>query len=202
MIFNNKLCKSFYFFSVISLFLKERWESFSQLLTRAYWLPRGFWMHRKSMITGARARAHLHVIGPAWLDAFSVLDVRDHPKRPLGGGELRIGKNVYIGEHCNIRAGGAAVEIGNDVMVATGVSMFATNHLMETGEPMIKQSWNTEKSGVCVGSDVWIGARSVLLPGTRIGNGAVIAAGSVVRDEVPSGAIYGGVPAKLIRMRQ
>ena len=52
-----------------------------------------------------------------------------------------------------------------------------------------------------IGSDVWIGARAILVGGIRIGHGAVIAAGSVVTKDVPDYAIVGGVPAKHIRYR-
>ena len=53
-----------------------------------------------------------------------------------------------------------------------------------------------------VGDDVWIGYRAMIMPGVKIGNGAVIAAGAVVTKDVPNYAIVGGVPAKVIRMRK
>lgn len=52
-----------------------------------------------------------------------------------------------------------------------------------------------------IGNDVWIGAKVLLMGGLTIGDGAIVAAGSVVTKEVPPYAIVGGVPAKLIRMR-
>lgn len=52
-----------------------------------------------------------------------------------------------------------------------------------------------------VGNDVWIGARALIMPGVHIGNGAVVAAGSVVTKDVPAYAIVGGNPAKVIRYR-
>jgi acetyltransferase-like isoleucine patch superfamily enzyme len=52
-----------------------------------------------------------------------------------------------------------------------------------------------------IGSDVWIGARVIILGGVRIGHGAMIAAGSVVTKDVPDYAIVGGVPAKQLRFR-
>lgn len=54
---------------------------------------------------------------------------------------------------------------------------------------------------VTIGNDVWIGANVVILPGVRIGDGAVLAAGAVVTKDVPAYAIVGGVPAKVIRYR-
>ena len=53
-----------------------------------------------------------------------------------------------------------------------------------------------------IGNDVWIGARVIILPGVRIGDGAVIGAGSVVTNDVPSLGVVAGNPAKLIHMRE
>ena len=57
------------------------------------------------------------------------------------------------------------------------------------------------KKQLLIGSDVWIGANAVILRGVTVGNGAVIAAGAVVNKDVPSYAIVGGVPAKIIKFR-
>ena len=52
-----------------------------------------------------------------------------------------------------------------------------------------------------VGNDVWFGYRAMVMPGIRIGHGAVIASGAVVADDVPDYGIVGGNPARLIRSR-
>jgi virginiamycin A acetyltransferase len=57
------------------------------------------------------------------------------------------------------------------------------------------------KAGIAVGNDVWIGRDAMVLPGVRIGHGAVIGAGSVVTKDVPPYAIVAGNPARLIRKR-
>jgi acetyltransferase-like isoleucine patch superfamily enzyme len=54
---------------------------------------------------------------------------------------------------------------------------------------------------VIIGDDVWIGARAIILHGVTIGRGSVVAAGAVVARDVPSYAIVGGVPARVIRYR-
>jgi maltose O-acetyltransferase len=56
----------------------------------------------------------------------------------------------------------------------------------------------TKMQRVVIGDDVFIGARTIVLPGVRVGDGAVVAAGSVVAADVPPGAVFGGVPAKAI----
>lgn len=197
----KKGVKSKLLFGCLPSLVRECRDALWQFLVRQYWRDKGLDIHRTALITGNQCEVTLNVQGPVWLDAFSVIDVRDHPKFPTGASRLSIGKNVYIGEQCNIRAGGGWIDIGDDVMIATGTAVFATNHRMDAGTSMIRQSWSTERVGVKIGSDVWIGSRCVILPGVRIGDGAVIAAGAVVRCDVPSGAIFGGIPAKEIGRR-
>jgi len=58
-----------------------------------------------------------------------------------------------------------------------------------------------EHKRVVIGNDVWIGANSVIMPGIKIGNGAIIGAGAVVTKDIPDYAIVAGVPAKIIKYR-
>ena len=58
-----------------------------------------------------------------------------------------------------------------------------------------------EEKPVYIGDDVWIGDRVIILPGVHVGDGCVIAAGSVVTKDVPRYTVVGGVPAKVIRER-
>ncbi len=60
---------------------------------------------------------------------------------------------------------------------------------------------HTDTKRVKIGNDVWIGANAIVFDGISIGDGAVIAAGAVVTKDVPSYAIVGGVPGKILRMR-
>lgn len=57
------------------------------------------------------------------------------------------------------------------------------------------------KGGISLCDDVWIGYGSIILSGVRVGQGAVVAAGSVVTNDIPPYAVYGGVPARLIKWR-
>lgn len=103
-----------------------------------------------------------------------------------------IGINAKIYGECHI---GAFVMMGTDVTVIT------RNHRFDrTDVPMMKQGFEDEKP-VYIGDDVWIGDRVIILPGVHIGNGCIIAAGSVVTKDVPRYTVVGGVPAKVIRAR-
>ena len=59
----------------------------------------------------------------------------------------------------------------------------------------------SEALPVVIGDDVWIGRRAMIMPGVKIGNGVVVAAGAVVTKDVPDFAIVGGVPAKILKIR-
>lgn len=107
--------------------------------------------------------------------------------------------------------------IGNFCAIANGVQfmMGSANHRMgsATTYPFAAfgGAWEAavpphlsqlpRKGDTTVDNDVWIGRESVIMPGVHIGNGAIIAAHSVVTKDVPPYAIVGGNPAKLLRMR-
>ncbi|MBQ8001822.1 MAG: glycosyltransferase [Clostridia bacterium] len=115
-----------------------------------------------------------------------------------GGREIEIGNNSAIGQ--NARISGPLI-IGDDVMMGPNVSIFTQNHETENiYKPMRLQTAPKEK--VTIGNDVWIGANAVILPGVTIGNGTIIGAGAVVTRDVPDFAVVGGVPAKVIKMRE
>ena len=84
---------------------------------------------------------------------------------------------------------------GMDVTVITRTHRFDRIDI-----PMMRQGFVEEKP-VYIGDDVWIGDRVIILPGVHVGDGCVIAAGSVVTKDVPRYTVVGGVPAKVIRER-
>jgi len=103
------------------------------------------------------------------------------------------------------------VEIGNYVSIGPGVRVFPRNHPMGnfSTHPLFYESElgvvakdGVEGGSLSIGHDVWIGAEAIVTPGCRrIGDGAVIGAGSVVTRDVPDYAIVAGNPARLIRPR-
>ncbi len=114
---------------------------------------------------------------------------------------LEIGNNVYIGEYNNLRIGGGELVIGNNVSISEHITIVVSNHGIKKDELHQKQPWDTYRTGVHIGNDVWIGANSVILPGVHIYDGAVIGAGSIVTKDVPEYAIACGNPAKIIKYR-
>jgi len=112
---------------------------------------------------------------------------------------IRLGDNSGIGIRADI---GPRVDIGNNVMMGPECIIYTVNHNFDrTDIPMNEQGFQTVNP-VFIGDDVWIGGRVTILPGVRIGDGAIIAAGAVISKDVPSYAIVGGVPAKVLKYRK
>ncbi|HOV12497.1 MAG TPA: acyltransferase [Bacteroidales bacterium] len=111
---------------------------------------------------------------------------------------ISIGNNSGIGRNCYLSAEDA-ITIGENVMIGRELIIQTSNHGTKTDIPMIQQGMIKEP--VEIGNDVWIGARVIILPGVKIGDGAVIGAGAVVTKDVESYSIVGGVPARKIGER-
>lgn len=115
-------------------------------------------------------------------------------------GESSIVNNASIGSFCSI---GPNVKIGLGIhptnLVSTSPVFYSPPRIFNIS--FTNQQLFQEYRQSIIGNDVWIGANAVILDGVEIGNGAVIAAGAVVVDDVPPYSIYGGVPAKQIRKR-
>lgn len=114
--------------------------------------------------------------------------------------------NISLGDRVVIRAGSniqadpnGTIIIEDDVMLGPGVHIYVDNHRFDNPEiPIIDQDYYMPEN-VIIRRGCWIGANSIILPGVEIGQNSVIAAGSVVTRSVPSRALYGGNPARLIR---
>ena len=90
--------------------------------------------------------------------------------------------------------------VGNWFHSGVGLKIFTRNHNYDRGEAIPYDKTFVQKE-VVIGDFVWIGAEVILLPGTKIGEGAIIQAGSVVHGEIPPMAIAGGNPAKVFAWR-
>lgn len=121
--------------------------------------------------------------------------------RAVGGtGDIVMGEHCYINPHCTLYSG-SGITMGDYVLIAPGCSIVPANHAIDRVDVMRKQGFMPSKGGVVIEDDVWIGANSVLLDGTHVESGAVIAAGSVVSGRITGRAVWGGNPCKLIRKR-
>ncbi len=115
------------------------------------------------------------------------------------GRNLIIEDDVDLAKEVLITTSGG-VEIGARTLIGYRTQIISSDHTIPPiGEPFPISGDKHAK--IIIGKDVWIGGNCLITSGVTIGNGAVIAGGSVVTKDVPKNAIYGGIPAKLIRMR-
>jgi len=114
--------------------------------------------------------------------------------------KLVIGDNVDLALGVIISANGN-VTIGNRTLIGYRSQIISSNHTIPKLPQRIWNSGHVLKP-VTIGSDVWIGANVIVLPGVTIGNNSVIAAGAVVTKSIPDNCIVAGVPAKVIRVRE
>jgi acetyltransferase-like isoleucine patch superfamily enzyme len=115
-------------------------------------------------------------------------------------GFISIGKKTSINQYTIINGQGG-VTIGNSVMVAAFVSVFAANHNFDHPTLPILEQGTSTKGGIKIEDDVWIGTHAVILDGVIIGRGSVIGAGAVVTKDVLPYSVMMGVPAKRVRSR-
>ncbi|MFT5705895.1 MAG: acetyltransferase-like isoleucine patch superfamily enzyme [Oceanospirillaceae bacterium] len=115
------------------------------------------------------------------------------------GGELSL-DNVYVGPGVSMSCH-ERISIGDNTLIAGGVSIFDNNHKFIDTETFISDQ-GFESKPIEIGSDVWIGENSIITAGISIGNHSIIGAGSIVTKDVPEWAIVAGNPARIIRYRK
>jgi acetyltransferase-like isoleucine patch superfamily enzyme len=114
-------------------------------------------------------------------------------------GEVVIGDKTVLGQECTISAY-QHVRIGEQCVIADRAMFIDFDHgTVEVERPIRLQG--IYKRDVDVGSNVWIGYGACILRGVRVGDNSVVGTNSVVTSDVPANAVVGGIPARVIRMR-
>jgi acetyltransferase-like isoleucine patch superfamily enzyme len=116
-----------------------------------------------------------------------------------GEGGVRLGDRVEI-NNFSIVNGTGGVDIGSDTLIGPGVRIISYQHRHAKGSTIRSQP--VEAKPIRIGRDVWLGANSIILAGITIGDGAVVAAGALVREDVPDNAVVAGVPAAIKKYRE
>ena len=105
---------------------------------------------------------------------------------------LTIGDDSWVGGEANLYDV-APIRIGSNAVVSEEA------FLCTAGHDITSERFELTTAPIEIGDMAWIGARAIVLPGRRIGEGAVVAAGAVVTDDVEAQTLVGGVPAKVIK---
>lgn len=116
------------------------------------------------------------------------------------GSNLKIGDFTQLGQNANLTG---PIKLGSYVMMGPDVVIMGVTHdISDLSKPMIDPSNPPLINPVEIGDNVWIGTRVIILPGVKIENNSIIAAGAVVTKSFGPNSVIGGVPAKLISIRE
>lgn len=126
--------------------------------------------------------------------------VGDGTKIRCHEGVVEIGAKTVMGQECTISAY-QRVRIGEECVIADRAMFIDFDHGMVEVERPIRQQ-GIYKRDVEVGNNVWIGYGACVLRGVSVGDNSVIGTNSVVTKDVPANAVVGGIPARIIRMRE
>ena len=110
-----------------------------------------------------------------------------------------IGRNITVGKGCFINTGchfgdQGGITLGDNVLLGSNVVIATANH--DFAQAKRRTAY---PAPVVIGDNVWIGSSVTIVPGVHIGDGAIVAAGSVVTKDVPPNTIVGGNPARIIK---
>lgn len=134
---------------------------------------------------------------PSKIDATSKIWDRVHIDSPRN---FSVGCNSSINRGGVINCGGG-VTIGSNVLVGPNVTIYSQNHQYSLSSTLIRCQ-GYQRKAVVIEDDVWIAANVTILPGVRVAQGCVIAAGAIVANNTERYGVYAGVPAKKIGIRE
>lgn len=110
------------------------------------------------------------------------------------GKNITIGKDVFINSGCHFQDQGG-IRIGDGALIGHNVVLATINHHLNPAE-----NRKNLYAPITIGAHVWIGSNATILPGVTLGDWAVVAAGAVVTQDVPSRTVAGGVPARILKV--
>ncbi len=141
-------------------------------------------------LSGMAIDRDVMIVGPVKVDYCLSCDVLS---------SVSIGEGTYIGRDFRVSTYKSEICIGKYCQIASEVNLETNTHLLE--ERVGPYRVRIQKP-IVIHDRVWIGSRSLILPGVTIGQNAVVAGGSVVTRDVPANTLVGGSPARIIRALQ
>ena len=135
---------------------------------------------------------------------FSLRKVKSHGNGVFVNGKCSFTSNTIIGNNCHFNGmkitGNGKVTIGDNFHSGTGCMMITSNHNYDTGKSIPYDETMVSKD-IIIEDNVWLGVNVLILGGVKIGEGAIIQAGSVVTKDIGACEIAGGHPAKAFKKR-
>lgn len=142
--------------------------------------------------------AHIEIGSGTMIGAFNTLAVGYGPRHDYGDRcVISIGDRVILGRGSHVVAHDHVV-IEDDVYTGPYVYITDQNHTYRDPDLPIGRQWPTNEP-VRIGAGSWLGTNVVVLPGANIGRNVVVAAGSIVRGEIPDHSVVVGSPARVVR---
>jgi acetyltransferase-like isoleucine patch superfamily enzyme len=173
--------------TIIALFYTKIFYSNARLIRLPVYIRGGKRMkYSRGFTTGYGCR----------IECFSITSNKKH--------SLIIGKNCHIGDYVHI-ASGEEVIIGDDCLFASKIYISDISHGLYSGSSdhsspsMEPRNRELHTKPVNIGNNVWIGESVTILPGSKIGNGCIIGANSVVNKHIEDDCLAVGCPAKVIK---
>jgi maltose O-acetyltransferase len=151
-----------------------------------------FLLHLVGLIPSHHLRRFLYRLAGIKIGRGSTLHMGIRFYQPKN---IKIGEDSVVGEG-TVLDGRDQLVIGNHVAIASEVMIYNSEHDINS------EVFEAIEAPVYIEDYSFIGPRAIILPGVRIGYGAIVAAGAVVTKDVPPFAIVGGVPAKIIGERR
>jgi acetyltransferase-like isoleucine patch superfamily enzyme len=175
----------------VRLFWRFLWR---RLLTPAGWR----WRSDGPFFLGKNLELKIEPRGEIRFGRF--VWIGDGTKIRCHEGAVEIGAKTVMGQECTISAY-QRVRIGDECVIADRAMFIDFDHgIVEVERPIRLQG--IYKRDVEVGNNVWIGYGACILRGVSVGDNSVIGTNSVVTKDVPANAVVGGIPARIIRMRE
>ena len=170
---------------------------------RAIWLLIYYFIARQlpnSPLPGSSSAGRLRLFCATRIFRSVGTDVTIHSGVSFGSG-----RRVEIGDYSSLNANCSISNdtvIGSDVMMGPEVLVLSGSHNFNRVDIPMREQGAPDREPVVIGSDVWIGARSILLPGVSIGSHAIVGAGSIVTSNIPEWSIAAGNPARVLSYRK
>jgi acetyltransferase-like isoleucine patch superfamily enzyme len=178
----------------------QRHHSKLELIARRFLIPRSFvtlyaLVHWRATVS---TRAEVELSPRLFLGRGTT--VSSFTKIKATDGDLSTGEKCGFGPGCFVAAGAGGIHMGDHVIFGPNVSVIAANYVYGQLDVPLEEQGVTSQ-GISIGNNVWVGASSVILDGSQIGDNSIVVANSLVNRRFPPNSIIQGNPAKVILSR-